>query len=115
VWSDPDGLSPLKNDKRFGLPAKFWNWFHRQMKKQGDDDASKDEALDAFEEWKRQGKPGPDNKGKHKRRDSDDDGGFSLNGFGVCAFMDCDGYVKALDCILNPADCGFKPRKKCLG
>jgi RHS repeat-associated protein len=57
-WIDMDGLAP--NDKTYGLPADFWRWYHRQWKEKGAPDASKNEAIEAFNEWKRRGKPGPD-------------------------------------------------------
>jgi RHS repeat-associated protein len=59
-WVDIDGLT--KADKLFGLPKKFWNWYHRQDKKGGTPDLRKDDAHDLFEEWKRLGEPGPDTK-----------------------------------------------------
>ena len=59
---DPYGLS--KFDKLFGLPKKFWNWYHRKEKKRGDDDLTKEEAEELYEDWKNQGKPGPDSKRK---------------------------------------------------
>jgi RHS repeat-associated protein len=61
-YSDPYGLS--KFDKMFGLPKKFWNWCHRQVKKPGDPDLTKEEAEELHKEWKALGEPGPDSKGK---------------------------------------------------
>lgn len=61
-WIDPLGLS--KFDKLFGLPKQFWNWYHRQVKRPGDPDLTKEEARDLHKEWENLGKPKPDNKGK---------------------------------------------------
>jgi RHS repeat-associated protein len=57
---DINGLT--KWDKIFGLPKDFWRWYHRQVKKKGDPDLTKEEAEELYEEWKRQGQPGPDSK-----------------------------------------------------
>lgn len=59
---DPLGLS--KFDKLFGLPKQFWNWYHRQVKRPGDPDLTKEEARDLRKEWEDLGKPKPDNNGK---------------------------------------------------
>ena len=45
------------------LPKKFWNWYHRQVKKKGDPDLEKEEAEQLCKEWKDMGEPGPDGKG----------------------------------------------------
>ena len=63
-FSDLEGLGP--SDKTFGLPKDFWNWYHRQEKSPGDRDLTNQEAKELFEEWKSQGKPGPDMKGKRR-------------------------------------------------
>ena len=59
---DAEGLS--KYDKLFGLPKKFWRWYHRDPflgKKRGDLDLpNKEEAKELYEEWQRLGEPGPD-------------------------------------------------------
>jgi RHS repeat-associated protein len=55
---DFSGLAP--GDKTYGLPKDFWKWYHRQVKRPGDPDLTREEALEEFEEWKRQGKPGPE-------------------------------------------------------
>jgi RHS repeat-associated protein len=62
AYFDPYGLS--KWDKTFGLPKKFWNWYHRKIKKPGDPDLEKEEAEELCKEWRAQGEPGPDSKGK---------------------------------------------------
>ncbi|MGO9020298.1 MAG: RHS repeat domain-containing protein [Syntrophobacteraceae bacterium] len=62
--TDPGGLAP--NDKTYGLPKDFWNWYHRNIKKPGDPDLSKEEAEVYYEEWKALGQPGPDHKGKSR-------------------------------------------------
>ncbi|MFE1817056.1 RHS repeat domain-containing protein, partial [Metapseudomonas otitidis] len=58
---DPFGLS--KYDQFYGLPKKFWQWYHRNEKRPGDDDLNKEDAERLHKEWEDQGKPGPDNKG----------------------------------------------------
>ncbi len=63
-YIDPYGLS--KFDKTFGLPKKFWRWYHRNHKREGDGDFDKDEARELYDEWKDMGKPGPDSKDKWK-------------------------------------------------
>ena len=62
--TDPGGLAP--NDKTYGLPKDFWNWYHRNIKKPGDPDLSKEEAEVYYKEWKALGQPGPDHKGKSR-------------------------------------------------
>ncbi|MCX2833124.1 RHS repeat domain-containing protein [Microbulbifer thermotolerans] len=57
---DPYGLN--KFDAFYGLPKKFWQWYHRNEKRPGDPDLSKEDAKDLFEEWKDMGQPGPDSK-----------------------------------------------------
>jgi RHS repeat-associated protein len=58
-WTDRTGLS--KYDKLFGLPKKFWNWYHEVIKPKtpGVPDLNKEEALEWFQEWERQGRPDP--------------------------------------------------------
>jgi RHS repeat-associated protein len=63
-YIDPHGLS--KFDKTFGLPKKFWQWYHRNHKRPGDPDLDKDDAKDLFDEWNDMGKPGPDSKDNWK-------------------------------------------------
>jgi len=63
-WVDPFGLGP--KDKLFGLPKKFWNWYHRQRKEKGDPDITKEQADEYYQEWKDLGKPRPDDKGKFR-------------------------------------------------
>jgi RHS repeat-associated protein len=63
---DPSGYAP--KDRRFGLPDRFWDWYHRQVKQPGDPDInSRPEADEWFEEWKRQGEP--DGEGSRRRDD----------------------------------------------
>jgi RHS repeat-associated protein len=57
---DPLGLS--KFDKLYGLPKEFWNWYHRKVKRPGDPDLEKEEAKELCEQWKKEGRPKPDNK-----------------------------------------------------
>jgi RHS repeat-associated protein len=63
-WTDPLGLSKL--DNLYGLPRKFWRWFHRQrdMKdlKGPDGQVPRETAEQYHGEWERLGKPGPDSK-----------------------------------------------------
>ena len=63
-WTDIRGLS--KFDKFFGLPKKFWQWYHRNEKRPGDPDLDPETAKDLHKEWKDKGSPGPDSKGKNK-------------------------------------------------
>lgn len=58
---DLTGLS--KYDKLYGLPKKFWRWYHRVVKAScGGPDLTKQEAEELYEEWKGLEKPGPDSK-----------------------------------------------------
>jgi RHS repeat-associated protein len=61
AFIDPTGES--KYDKFFGLPKKFWGWYHKNIKQPGDPDLVREEAEYWFKEWDRQGRPRPDNKG----------------------------------------------------
>src|SRR5690606_36253332 len=63
-YIDPFGQS--KYDKLFGLPKKFWQWYHRNEKRPGDPDLDKESAEDLYKEWKDMNKPGPDTKDKWK-------------------------------------------------
>ena len=96
-YIDPYGLS--KFDKLYGLPKKFWQWYHRNEKRQGDPDLGPDDARDLHKEWKDKGSPGPDQK-----RNQRDQGGYvdpSLLEWLIpwyllpttmgCAELDCDG------------------------
>jgi hypothetical protein len=56
-------------DKTYGCPPEFGRWYHRNYKERGQPDASKEEAEEAYQEWKARGKPGPDKKGKNKDKD----------------------------------------------
>jgi RHS repeat-associated protein len=67
---DPMGMAP--GDKTFGLPKDFWRWYHRQVKQPGDPDLTKEEADELYREWRDEGSPPPDSKGKHKCDDDDD-------------------------------------------
>ena len=60
-WTDIRGLS--KFDKFYGLPKKFWKWYHRKEKQPGDPDLTHDEAKELHDEWKRMGEPDADSKG----------------------------------------------------
>jgi RHS repeat-associated protein len=74
-WYGYAGDNPLRRTDRTGrtwwddwwgdYPDKFKQWMHKQ-KQEGDADFSKKEVEEGYEEWKRQGEPGPDNKGKHR-------------------------------------------------
>jgi hypothetical protein len=63
-YIDPKGLS--KFDAFYGLPKKFWQWYHRNEKKPGDPDLTKGDAEALHKEWKDKGKPGPDAKDKER-------------------------------------------------
>ena len=47
---DPFGLQP--KDKRYGLPDRFWRWYHRNRKEKGDPDLDRDQAMDEYQDWK---------------------------------------------------------------
>lgn len=66
MYVDPEGLH--KGDKTFGLPKRFWNWYHRNRKKAGEADLTKEEAFKLFEEWKNLGRPGADSKQNRRRK-----------------------------------------------
>jgi hypothetical protein len=61
VYNNPllyfDALGKQPKDKRWGLPDDFWDWYHRQVKQEGDPDLPKDEADELKDEWDRQGRP----------------------------------------------------------
>ncbi len=59
--TDSSGLAP--KDKLWGLPKRFWRWYHRNFKRPGDPDLGKEEARALCDEWEQMGKPGPDKKG----------------------------------------------------
>jgi RHS repeat-associated protein len=67
VYVDDDGLAP--KDKAFGLPPDFWKWYHRKEKKSGDPDLGKDEAEKLYNDWCKEGRPAPDNKGRRRSND----------------------------------------------
>lgn len=46
---DSTGLNP--RDKWYGLPRKFWNWYHRYEKLPGDPDLTKPQACALYNEW----------------------------------------------------------------
>jgi len=73
-WIDWTGFS--KFDAMYGLPKKFWNWYHRNEKKPGDADLGKQDARDLYNEWKKQGEPGADTKGKWGKENGSADLGF---------------------------------------
>ena len=65
-----DPLGHAKADKTFGLPKKFWNWYHRKVKREGDRDiATKEEADEWAEEWRRKGKPSGDKKRNRRKEE----------------------------------------------
>jgi len=75
-YVDPFGLAP--NDKTYGLPKAFWNWYHRQRKRPGDPDLSKDDAQQECDDWKKMGQPGPESPGSMP---DDDDSNDNSNSF----------------------------------
>ena len=64
VLSDPFGLTP--NDRLYGLPKEFWNWYHRRNKDRFDPDISHRDAFDEYREWDRQGRPDSDGTRRNK-------------------------------------------------
>ena len=67
---DVDGLIPKGTDKRYGLPDRFWNWYHRNQKQPGAPDLGPQDAHDLYDDWLAQGQPGADAKdprGKGKK------------------------------------------------
>ena len=52
-----DSYGLKRGDRLYGYPKDFWNWYHRNWKMKGDDDVTKEEAEEAYDEWVRQGKP----------------------------------------------------------
>jgi hypothetical protein len=63
---DAFGLNP--SDRFYGLPRDFWNWYHRQIKRDGDPDLERDEAEGWYREWERLDRPGPDGSRCDRRR-----------------------------------------------
>jgi len=66
---DSSGLVPTDNLYGFGKP--FWNWFHAQGLeglKGPNGQVPKPVAQPYFDDWKRNGKPGPDSKGMRDPR-----------------------------------------------
>ena len=58
---DPSGLT--KTDQWYGFNnKKFQKWCHRQVKKPGDADFTKEEIKELFEEWLNLNMPGPEKK-----------------------------------------------------
>ncbi len=70
-WNDPRGLS--KFDKLYGLPSRFWNWYHRVEKEKGAADLTRREAEELYQEWVEKGEPGPDHKDGYGWEDFEDD------------------------------------------
>ena len=106
VSNDPinfiDILGLSKFDSFYGLPKKFWNWFHRHPDmrdlKGPDGQVDKDTAEDFYREWIELGKPKPDSKGKNRQKGVADPSVLELLipwpitpvEIG-CAELDCDG------------------------
>ena len=57
-----DVLGEQPRDKYYGLPERFWHWYHKNVKQNGDPDLTKEEAHDEYDNWVKQGKPGADSK-----------------------------------------------------
>jgi RHS repeat-associated protein len=56
--SDPSGWLPRTKDKWYGYNDRdFQMWFHRCWKRPGDRDATKEEIMEAYEEWTARNKP----------------------------------------------------------
>lgn len=60
LWTDPFGEAP--GDQTFGLPRPFWNWYHRQVKRPGDPDLTKEQARELHDQWKDEGEPNAEGK-----------------------------------------------------
>ncbi len=64
---DPRGLAWW--DRTYGLPKRFWDWYHRSVKRKGDPDVpSKEDADELAKQWEKEGKPGGDKK-RNRRKD----------------------------------------------
>lgn len=99
---DPEGQS--SKDQLFGLPKKFWKWYHRKMKKDGDPDMGPDEAGDLCDQWEKQGRPGPDQK---RKRGGKSDSDFDWEDFEfLIPFPDL-----LNPCVMAPELCGGAPDK----
>ena len=57
-----DVLGEQPRDKYYGLPERFWHWYHKNVKQNGDPDLTKEEAHDEYDNLVKQGKPGADSK-----------------------------------------------------
>ena len=64
-FSDPRGLS--KFDNFFVLPKALWSWAHKAGKGGREYDYGEKEAKEVYEDWIKQGKPKPDNKGGRRQ------------------------------------------------
>ena len=76
---------PLSADKYYGFENRpgFWRfkeWLHRQWKKAGDPDLTKDEMEDAWEQWESEGRPDGDGS-KERPKEKDDSFLEQLNDF----------------------------------
>jgi RHS repeat-associated protein len=83
-YIDPSGLAP--NDKWYGYNNRdFQAWCHRQQKRPGDPDFTKQELDRLWKQWNDEGRPGPDSRGRYSRRGGGSRGGGGLGpgpGFG---------------------------------
>ncbi len=101
-FADYRGFS--KYDKLWGLPQKFWKWFHKNVKMPGGPDLTKDEAKALCGEGEEMGKPGPDKKGP---KGAGGDGG----NFGPDDFIDfMIPFPPVVMCVLS-GTCGGSPNE----
>jgi RHS repeat-associated protein len=87
-WVDPLGLA--QGDKLYGFSKRFWQWYHRNVKRLGDPDSDLESARAYYNEWKSLGKPGPDTKAARDRckpRGKGPRGGKGLKALGVLQFL----------------------------
>jgi RHS repeat-associated protein len=74
---DASGLVPW--DRLYGLPKRFWKWYHSPSghgKPRGTPDLEEDEARELCDGWKKAGEPSPDNRRggtRNKQAPADDD------------------------------------------
>jgi RHS repeat-associated protein len=106
-WIDPFGLK--KGDQKYGFPDDFWNWYHHEWKLPGDRDATKEEAQEAYEQWKAEGKPRPRKDDKNKQKDKKEDSSQQINPDAVIGWtlIIAGGAIVVFDIITCPSGEGL--------